>query len=346
MELGAWLGAFQALGINKVETRLTACAVPAYAEAMQVEQPRATFNHANVLGGDTSGTTPVTTHYYWYDGNGNVTGLMRSNGTVDATHRYTAFGGNGATTTTAGTFGQRNPYRFSTKYLDNEVETVEGTYYYGYRHYAVALGRWPSRDPIGESGGRYLYVLLGNQCIARRDRLGLKDADDPCACPCKDKDVQAKMKGESTGGTVVCCGGKKFSCSNVGDNLRKRDTPPAGPDSQGGKEVNDVAKLIDECAKKHEDDHYDAVDCPPDGGPTVPPFRDQTKGGIATEEGLAHSAEIQCLEGKKGKCNDSTDPQYCKDRIDERKKALSDNAKNEGWPIIEPTLPSEPTSFR
>jgi RHS repeat-associated protein len=135
---------------------------------------------------ETLGTNPSTTHYYWYDGNGNVTGLMRSNGTVDATQRYTAFGGNGATTTTAGTFGHRNPYRFSTKYLDNEVETVEGTYYYGYRHYAVSLGRWLSRDPIAERGGLNLLAVIFNDLIGGVDVLGLAEGKKVLCNRCKE----------------------------------------------------------------------------------------------------------------------------------------------------------------
>jgi RHS repeat-associated protein len=38
------------------------------------------------------------------------------------------------------------PYRFSTKPLDADT----GLYYYGYRWYHPATGRWPSRDPIEE----------------------------------------------------------------------------------------------------------------------------------------------------------------------------------------------------
>jgi RHS repeat-associated protein len=123
---------------------------------------------------ETVGTNAATTHYYWYDGNGNVTGLMRSNGTVDATHRYTAFGGKAQTTVTAGTYAERNRYRFSTKYLDDEVETVEGTYYYGYRHYLTALGRWDARDLIGESGGINLYGMVGNNTLSFADVLGMQ----------------------------------------------------------------------------------------------------------------------------------------------------------------------------
>jgi RHS repeat-associated protein len=117
--------------------------------------------------------TAASSHYYWYDGNGNVVGLMRGNGTVDAVYRYSAFGGKAEVSVNSSSFAARNPYRFSTKYLDAEVETTEGTYYYGYRHYATALGRWPSRDPIGERGGENLYAMVGNNPVFWIDGLGL-----------------------------------------------------------------------------------------------------------------------------------------------------------------------------
>jgi RHS repeat-associated protein len=254
MELGAWLGAFQALGINKVETRLTACAVPAYAEAMQVEQPRATFNHANVLGGDTSGTNLVTTHYYWYDGNGNVTGLMRSNGTVDASHRYTAFGGNGATTTTAGTFGQRNPYRFSTKYIDNEVETVEGTYYYGYRSYAVALGRWMSRDPIGEEGGSWLYASNYNSLLGTFDYLGL--AGEECQKGSGAKIVGGSETLKDAGGSSVTPEeqAKAMNLAKAGEALGAKGLGKAGGTVKGTTELGEkAADAIRDAQKRQQE---------------------------------------------------------------------------------------------
>lgn len=122
---------------------------------------------------ETVGASAATTHYYWYDGDGNVTGLMRSNGTVDATHRYTAFGGEAESTVTLGTFAERNRYRFSTKYLDDEVETAEGTYYYGYRHYLTALGRWGVRDPIRARSDLNLYGFNKNKVPSRVDLFGL-----------------------------------------------------------------------------------------------------------------------------------------------------------------------------
>ena len=43
----------------------------------------------------------------------------------------------------------------------------------GLRFYSPGLGRWVSRDPIEEAGGRNLYVVLRNQPINGRDPLGL-----------------------------------------------------------------------------------------------------------------------------------------------------------------------------
>jgi RHS repeat-associated protein len=128
-------------------------------------------------------------HYPWYDGNGNVVGLMRGNGTVDATYRYTAFGGKAEATVNTSTFAVRNPYRFSTKYLDAEVETAEGTYYYGYRHYATALGRWTTKDPIGEEGGDALYRCNHNNSICLMDLFGMKPEHPDC-CATEEQDAK------------------------------------------------------------------------------------------------------------------------------------------------------------
>jgi len=70
----------------------------------------------------------------------------------------------------------------STKYFDDETELA----YFGYRYYSPEMGRWVSRDPIGDlvfqiasgqSGkqSRELdyYVFVGNQPISRLDMLGL-----------------------------------------------------------------------------------------------------------------------------------------------------------------------------
>jgi len=47
-----------------------------------------------------------------------------------------------------------------------------GVAYYGYRYYDPVTGRWPSRDPIEESGGINLYGFVGNNGVAHVDILG------------------------------------------------------------------------------------------------------------------------------------------------------------------------------
>lgn len=61
------------------------------------------------------------------------------------------------------------PHRFSTKYTDDKT----GLVYYGYRYYNPEVGRWLSRDPIGERGGLNVYVYVHNGTVNRVDPLGL-----------------------------------------------------------------------------------------------------------------------------------------------------------------------------
>lgn len=67
--------------------------------------------------------------------------------TYDDIENY-EYGPFGELVSKSGSYADENTYRFSTKPID--VET--GHYYYGYRYYSTNLGRWISRDPIGEVG--------------------------------------------------------------------------------------------------------------------------------------------------------------------------------------------------
>jgi hypothetical protein len=44
---------------------------------------------------------------------------------------------------------------------------------YGFRYYLPWLGRWPSRDPIGEVGGINLYRMSDNNSVNSVDLVGL-----------------------------------------------------------------------------------------------------------------------------------------------------------------------------
>jgi RHS repeat-associated protein len=64
-----------------------------------------------------------------------------------------------------------NPFRFSTKFQDDE----SGLSYYGYRYYNPSTGRWLSRDPIEEEGGGNLFAFVGNDPLNEVDVLGLRN---------------------------------------------------------------------------------------------------------------------------------------------------------------------------
>ncbi|HEX7861324.1 MAG TPA: RHS repeat-associated core domain-containing protein [Verrucomicrobiae bacterium] len=100
-----------------------------------------------------------THHWVSYDGNGNVLSLT-SGTTASETARY-EYGPFGEPIRGTGVMARKNPFRFSTKFTDNE----SGLVYYGYRYYNAVTGRWLNRDPAGELGGVNLYALSFNSPI-------------------------------------------------------------------------------------------------------------------------------------------------------------------------------------
>ena len=102
-----------------------------------------------------------------YDGNGNVTGLVdATTGTTSGQFEYGPFGETIRLTPNA---NNQSPFRFSTKYTDDESDFL----YYGFRYYNANTGRWLSRDPIGEEAGPNLYRFVGNDSINKWDMFGL-----------------------------------------------------------------------------------------------------------------------------------------------------------------------------
>jgi len=120
-------------------------------------------------------------YFYEYDGNGNVMSLVdtRTNWMPEwpywneydpfkdfsAQYDYSPFG---ELLRATGAMANENPFRFSTKYQDEET----GLLYYGYRYYRPETGRWFSRDPIEEAGGRNLYLFTNNDPVGLVDPMG------------------------------------------------------------------------------------------------------------------------------------------------------------------------------
>ena len=117
----------------------------------------------------------LKSHSPTYDGNGNVTTLVRIDdiaskaGDLSGRYEYDPYGNELVMPVSASEIfesdyaAETNPFRFSTKYKDIWI----GHYYFGYRYYNPSTGNWLSRDPIEEQGGSNVYGYVGNEPVGR-----------------------------------------------------------------------------------------------------------------------------------------------------------------------------------
>ena len=143
-----------------------------------------------------------------------VYAVSDSDGNVLERYRYSPFGqieiysptgtylGNSTKNSAIG-----NTRTWNTRILDPDTNL----YMYKYRHYHAGLGRFMSRDPIGEAGGPNLYAFVHNNPVNAWDQLGLiwvltgvngqkmtqQECNDYCFKECKSFGVPSK------GGTIT-----------------------------------------------------------------------------------------------------------------------------------------------
>ena len=133
---------------------------------------------AGGIGGLLMQATGTATRLYTYEANGNVGQLVDgTTGAVVAHYEYDPFG---TTLTAGGTAAAANPFRFSTKYTDDETTLI----YYGYRFYSPTLGRWLTRDPIGEEDVPNVYLFARNASVNYFDLHGLTSPTSNTCCTC------------------------------------------------------------------------------------------------------------------------------------------------------------------
>jgi RHS repeat-associated protein len=159
-----------------------------------------------------------------------------------------------------------NPFRFSTKYTDSE----SGFNYYGYRYYAPAIGRWLTRDPIEERGGKNLFGTVHNNPIATVDRLGLWFATDVQYDPTTARDAETVCDGNGGMRVAIPASDRLFVCPDIAF-----------------------------CAEEHEQMHIADISITnplicvgkPDGARIVPDNWEQKKWA----EILGYTAQLNCL---------------------------------------------------
>ena len=83
-----------------------------------------------------------STHFVAHDGNGNMSLLINAtDGTDSACYEYGPFV---EVIRATGPMAKANPFRFSTKFQDDETDLL----YFGYRAYNASTGRWLHPDPL------------------------------------------------------------------------------------------------------------------------------------------------------------------------------------------------------
>ncbi|NLH72879.1 MAG: RHS repeat-associated core domain-containing protein, partial [Verrucomicrobia bacterium] len=110
-------------------------------------------------------------NFYHADGNGNVTALVNSSGTLQASYIYDPYG---RYLTGSGTLLTANAMRFSSKpwvsFLSSSA--TSGLYYYGYRFYDPYSQRWLNRDPLPRDESANLYFYVANSPLWLADAHG------------------------------------------------------------------------------------------------------------------------------------------------------------------------------
>jgi RHS repeat-associated protein len=235
-----------------------------------------------------------------------------------------------------GPMAKGNPFRFSTKYQDDETDLL----YYGYRYYNASTGRWLSRDPFEESGFKAHHrprqaspaqvansanptVPANNNLVCRFDLLGLYSPRGPipdgsccletsypksCAEICRIAHSNININpgiGQNGGGTVICYHGKACGCLGVYNpfGYSPHDCP-----------------VIDQIMQAHEDHHASLAKCTKCGlyfpGPADLPF------DVDKEECEQRKKELAKLQAAR----DSLSPK-CQDVADQFIRALADQTK-------------------
>ena len=162
-----------------------------------------------------------TNYYYTRDHLGSIREVTGTNGVVVAEYSYDPYGLQTETSGTA-TFD----FGFTGQYYHQPSTLVLAPY----REYSASLGRWTSRDPIGERGGINLYGYVGNEPVNLIDPMGLAYLDGnshPTNGPWNNYDTGVAL---GLTGAIGAAAALDIFGSDIADNLKVD-----GPAARGGR---------------------------------------------------------------------------------------------------------------
>ncbi|MGH7979234.1 MAG: RHS repeat-associated core domain-containing protein [Limisphaerales bacterium] len=129
-------------------------------------------------GSDSSSSSagPTLEQFFALDDGANITAIANVTGQVQERYGYNGFGGVRYMTASFGNQGESN-YDWETLFGSYRFDTETGLSQVRFRYYHSLLGRWISRDPVGEKVGPNLYKYVGNRPTIMVDPLGLFGSD-------------------------------------------------------------------------------------------------------------------------------------------------------------------------
>jgi RHS repeat-associated protein len=300
-------------------------------------------------------------YIYTYDANGNVGQVINLSAasaaaSIVAKYEYDPYGN---VTAQSGDYAETNPFRFSTKYWDDET----GLGYWGLRYYSSILGRWVSRDPIADEGGDNLYGFVHGDPVNGIDPLGrcVLGNGEPCnelpplvgwpqppsGALCPKAGGPSSQPVSSTGGTggpppkIPPC--KQDQCDNFDKNRPRNyenmagvtlcdQTNPGGrcyctfPGKAGlpGPNAGAADTIIMDCIARHEQSHGDNTECPtePNVDPNNPWYPAQPT--ITGPAHVQHGESVDCLGENAARCVDNL---KCLEELERRVKENADRCR-------------------
>jgi RHS repeat-associated protein len=176
----------------------------------------------------------VTRLFYTTDHLGSIRELTDATGTIRARYDYDPYGN---VTKLSGNLDT------DFAYTGHYYHAASGLHLAPYRGYDPRLGRWLSRDPIGEVGGINLYGYVGNGPISNLDLLGLFDSKDALS------NGVGFAPGLGTAQSIVeLCAGKDYITGEPVNRWFAAVTVVASL-NPGGKAAVKAGKFVTKCEK-------------------------------------------------------------------------------------------------
>jgi RHS repeat-associated protein len=205
-------------------------------------------------------------------------------------------------------------------YAGYEFDEAASVYHVRHRVYLPESGRWSRRDPQGYVDGHSLYGYAGLSPMKSRDYLGLyyvecgtDQTNNACEelCNCRTDKTGRGPLGITPATRDGCCVCTKNIHSSIRDHFGC-----TAPECWSTYTI--IFDILFSCTNDHEGRHLQVIPNPSDIGGDC-------------EHCIIESEHLSCLENSTSQCDNSTDPQQCRDvlqsYITEMKEAVEEDCQ-------------------